>query len=397
MLFLFLSTLLLSVLFKDDTQSLVDSEFFSDLAQSPLILQIKQISPSILVCSFLLGGYILFVGVYALAKNNSNFIYKNTLSLTLVMLSFFSVVRGYCQDPSVGFQFLQAFLVLLFIYLVLSISFVKYGVDNCFVEIKKALYFISIIFVMVNAIGFYSGYGFVADNPRFFGSSSHPNFIGVQLSLCAIILISHVKTDKNLFYLLPVIVFCLVLLVMSGSRTSILMLVAGMVALNENYISSNRKKFFSTLLFVFILVGVVIYFAPQSVFDRGDSGGDTRSEVWFEMIVNISNNFWFGLGSFVGASENSYLRAMVAFGFLYGLILFLTCISTIFSLYFNSKSECLSLSNKPEKLFFTLMFSLFIGSLFEGFLSDLWSFPKIVFFVISLTCLKRSVDKNNTL
>src|SRR5690606_38875622 len=90
-----------------------------------------------------------------------------------------------------------------------------------------------IIVIVANLIEYFLGYGYVPGIPRFFGTSSHPNFIGVQMAVFGIVIAGNIKFSSLLPDLLKLSLLgsSVFFLYISGSRTGIAVLLFGIYAL----------------------------------------------------------------------------------------------------------------------------------------------------------------------
>lgn len=180
----------------------------------------------------------------------------------------------------------------------------------------------------------------------------------------------------------------ILLQLLTGSRTALLMLTWGISTL---WLSKNKfRANIFTALALLALFGsflfVVINSDVDSTFYRGEGGSNTRSEVWISMLHLITDRPWLGYGYFIEYSENSYLRSMIAFGIPFGIAL---SIATIFCavILFSQSWINKQIPDKAEHFFFALMSSLLIGGIFEGFLIDSWSLPKLTFILLTIATL----------
>jgi hypothetical protein len=252
-------------------------------------------------------------------------------------------------------------------------------------------------YIFINFINFISGYGFVPGNSRYFGTATHPNFIGVNLAICNLIIMAGFKNKVPLLWMLPFVLIGVAMQVASGSRTSFIMLCVGLMAFQ--YAGFGFKFKLKLLLPAAVLViffCVFLIFAPERYFvffERGETGGDTRSVAWINMFLTILDNPWFGVGGFVGYSENSYLRVMVAYGIFFGAAIGLTFLSVAVALYRVVRNLT---KHRFIGVNFSLCCALLVGGVLEGYLADLWSFPKLIFYFLALSCVscKLSASSN---
>lgn len=375
----FIFALLFTATFKDDMSAVLsNSSDWSSLSVYPLFAQFKE-------KSFFGFPLMIAVGVLLLLKNKIIYLPKSYSLQIFFILFAFSIFRTAFYDEVLSLKVLIGALIFLFSYIYLSLIIYRIGHETFIKEVFYILYLFSIFYISVNIINNILGYGYVHGFPRNFGTTTHPNFLGVQIALC--LLIIWARVDISLSSIIPFIfIFCGAwLLLTTGSRTGFLMLGVGLFT----YIQLANKNI-SKYIILFLLCAFLFLFYNMvdkdifSVFDRGYGGVDTRSASWEILFLGFLENPIFGLGFFKKASESSYLRMLVNYGVIY-FILFIIMVIHL------SKKILLLLRNKnsaellaPYCLSLSLLSSLLIGGIFEGFLVDIYSFPLIIFFILCL-------------
>lgn len=387
--FTFFLLLLLGASLKDDFGSLQDSSMWSELSIHPAVALLKNNSNI-----FLAGAGL--IAVYVIGKNRSASPRISILTIALISLTGISCLWAIYVDTDAAIKLAQASFIYIFIAITAGFLRTKFGPYDFNRVLADSFFWFATLLVIVNFSSLSLGFGFVPGNVRFFGTTTHPNFIGVQLAICNIALLAHAifqnsrsRRSKIFSYLLLAI--GLYAQGATGSRTSFAMLLTGTTLL---FLARRQYKIgISLLLPLFAVVSVFAFltFSPDvadGAFQRGiDGDTNTRKEAWLSMIHLISENPWLGKGSFVGYSENSYLRAMTAFGVPYSVILIIT-FSLIFKRHFRN-SKFAALPNPPHShLFLALMGALLIGGLFEGYLIDSWSLPKLVLLLLSISAFR---------
>lgn len=384
-LFYFALLLLLSASLKDDLGAIETNIFWSDLAVSPIVAALKSYSYQLAIIGLCCGGYFILM-------EKAFSIKRNRISFFFIVLWGFAVLRIYINDENLAFRFLISFVLYLFIFYVLSAAIELYGIKLVKFNFAIAMYVFSLIFVLTNFLNLLSGYGFVPGNPRFFGTSIHPNFIGVQLAICNIILLASVVGGWRFYGYIGVAISIFVLVVgvvsqlATGSRTALLILIFGMMLI---FYRKNKLIFYVLAIAVSLIASILIIYIANDVFGvaesffRGVGQSDTRTEAWYSMLKNIESAPLFGLGVFQGFSESSYLRLMVVFGVPYGILMI--ALLTILIVH-HFKMDALAENYFHQKnLFIALTAGLSIGAFFEGYLTDLWSLPKLMFvFLVGL-------------
>jgi len=309
----------------------------------------------------------------------------------MIFLALIAAIRGWIFSDDFGFKLLQAGCITLLIFLVATFFISRRGFSVYANDLAEGMVAASMVFLCINAFNYIYGYGFVPGNPRFFGSSIHPNFIGIQLAICNLTIFSKVRKNfhfKNLIIILLLLVGFL-MQINTGSRSSLLVFGAGVLGyfFAQSKFKLNKNLIFYGLL-LFLTLMIFLYFVPSDILlalDRGANGGDTRSEAWSQMISKIYENIFFGAGHFVGASENSYLRFIVTYGIIYGVMILLLIIKAVKNLFMLNKLHGAHITSL--NLFFGLFVGLLVGGSFEGYLADVWSFPQTIFLLLISVCV----------
>jgi len=386
---LFFFLILLAAALKDDLEAITSSEYWSELSIHPAISFLKSSSYVLLIMAGIIGFFIII-------RTKHLSIRISSASTILLALTLVSGMRATYFDMNAAFKLFQAFALTLFIILVGGRLTSDCGITQIKQKLANAFFIFSATFIVINAMNVAFGYGFAPNNPRFFGTATHPNFIGSQLAICNIIVAARIISSnfaRFRQYIASIILLSggIPALLLTGSRTAFLMFIVGTSVL---WLSKRKFKvdiwLLAALLTFFSLLMFVIFQADiDSAFYRGEGGTNTRSDVWISMINLIIDNPWFGYGYFIENSENSYLRSMIAFGIPFGIALssvVLLCTVKLFKLSWNNRK----FPDKPEHLFFALMLALLMGGIFEGFLIDSWSLPKLTFILLTVATITSS-------
>ena len=384
----FFLSLMLAAALKDDAEGLLESTYWADLSIHPTLSLIKEHSIYFLLIATILGLFIF-------AKNVNFSLRITSASVFVLILAFAPILRASYLDTAIIHKFIQAFSLTFFIVLVGWRITSSHGALALKQELSNAFYWLSVILITANFLNMAFGHGFAPNNSRLFGTTTHPNFLGVQLAICNIAISSRVfelsfSQWKQYIAQAMLLLSGLFMLLLTGSRTGFLVMLVGISTL---WLA--RKGFrvsFLTILALTILVATFVFFAiyadADSTFYRGENGVNTRSSAWSSMLDLIKERPWIGHGRFIGQSENSFLRSMIAFGIPYGLLLFATIIYSLVRLYrlsWKYRTEHTS----PEHLHFSLLTALITGAVFEGYLIDSWSLPRLTFIILALACLSR--------
>lgn len=388
---LMLFCLVFLALFKDDSAVIAGSAYWSDLAWDPISLVLKKLSIYVGV-----GGMAAAVALIAISPKYS--IRRGGVSSVYVALASYAAFRGWFYSDEAAWKLFQGWVLLVLVLGAVEFYIVAKGESVYLAGFVDVLFVMSLVLISLNIYGYSLGYGYVPGNPRYFGTSAHPNFIGVQLAICNISLWAAFRRSESFLVSTLCVVFMglgLFLQTATGSRTGLAVVVIGMAAFFAASVRFRLQKGVLYGALILLVVCSLLYFflIPDlsDAFDRGDQGYDTRSEAWASLIGNVLSNPVFGVGYFVGFSENSYLRAASAFGIPYALILLWIVVRVLFLLYQANRRS--SVVGTEVALCYALAVALTAGGVLEGFLVDSLSFPMIVFVLVAAVCSKRLVSK----
>ena len=174
---------LVAAAFKDDAADLAVSEFWSELAHTPLVAALKSASGAITICAFLL----------AMAAIVRRFELRLHLFVGFVVYSMIAVIRASVLDLALGAKLFVEFCFSAAIYFSVRSAGHHFGLKRTVMLYANATALFSATLIAANAFEFVQGFGFVEENPRMFGTSGHPNFLGVQLA-CAIMSLASMAT-----------------------------------------------------------------------------------------------------------------------------------------------------------------------------------------------------------
>lgn len=381
---LFIFLILLSAAFKDDAASAKASFALGGLTWDPLVTQIKAHSQYLFFVATIPGFWLVLQANLKFKKNEFALIYCTLLT--------FGVARALLADEIFAMKLFGTMVITAWLMIVLNAAQVRYQPEECFKNIQAGAYASFLAFIFLNLLNIKSGHGYVPGNPRLFGTSIHPNFLGVQAALSCLVCASQVlKKDLTLsqkaIRFLPLLA-SVAILVMTGSRTGLLMFGIGMIALlsiSNNWSSARTGIVIAGLA---IVIGSLAIIAPEqdnddqgisSSYQRGgEGGGDTRTEAWSSMLDEIQSDPILGVGYFEGKSENSYLRAAVVFGIFYALS-FVAFILALAATCVRAKTFHVQWQIRQKALWTSILLALAAGAFFEGYLLDSFSLP--IFFL----------------
>lgn len=356
---------------KDDALAFESSVWWSGIEIHPIVSLLKSASPLF----FLL--FILSTIIYTF-KINRYRISGIYLPLLMTVLLIYCIARTIQTDTNLAVKL--SFLLILLLSIIYCIVIVKSAIGDVRARewVLGAFTGFFLIFISVNILHVALGYGFVPGNPRLFGTSAHPNFLGAQSALGAIILLGAVHTGERFdrFVYGIGLIGALTLVILSGSRTGVVIFLTGTSA----YYLALRKfriEGFFPLLGSILVVLLIVAFGAEYLGDAFDRGGiNTRAKAYAGMWDQVRDNPIFGAGTFLEFSENSFLRGWAAYGILFPAIM----ISIgIFTLIGYARLVLVNPKEIAPRIMFSLSCALLAGALLEGYLTDTFSFPIILF------------------
>lgn len=214
-------------------------------------------------------------------------------------------------------------------------------------------------------------------NGRFYGTTGNPNHCGVLLAITSLatlylMLRPGAKFKARVFYG-AVAVVMVVLLLWTGSRTSMLTLMVGLVV-------QFRRRFGAIV--VLCMVGAIVALAIWQTSSADSSSmrmfttTNTRTQIWRLMVDEFMSSPLLGVHEDASGTENSYLLVAAHAG-LAGLIPMLIALGTL-GLTVRRVWKHHRRLQQFEPLFdvvFGLIAGELTGALFEGYLYGVYSFP----------------------
>lgn len=372
----FVFSVLCVAAFKNDSENIV-GRGWSGLKMHDWVLTLTRLSP------LLLGGAIIASAIELMINKRLRLL-KNSAVATLALAIIVSAVRLLEESALMFAKQSAGLLIFLFVYAYLSMAVARLGSTCVTAEFHKGAFWAACAVIAVNILNVATGNGYIVNAPRLYGTTVHPNFLGVQLALCllAVVTFRFKARWKNLVALAPLVVACLYLIVMTGSRTSLVMVATGILCA-AFYADMTQSARTIAMVGLLALVGYAAALALQpavdlAIYDRGTGGSDTRTRVWGIMWDSFTENPMFGAGILQQASENSYLRALASFGLLYS-IPFLLCVAFTYKRIMSRVRR----DKHRANIFMTcLFFSLLAGGMLEGYLVDTFSLPLVLFFMV---------------
>ena len=227
---------------------------------------------------------------------------------------------------------------------------------------------------------------------RFNGIAPHPIFASIIYSVTLSSSLALLSIDKSKFYWYLASIFFLVLLILTGSRSGLLLFVLQSITFFLlGLILEKKISYISVILFfnLAVLVGVFVVLFPDAFADlgfRSISSKDTRTEVWTSLFGSFLDSPWEG-SELNKSSENTYLLFLSRLGIVFlPLLLFILMHFSIMtgSLYKRVESFHPTMSLEAKVIFkyqFSLFFGFFVLAVFEGFGSDLMSYSVIILLI----------------
>jgi hypothetical protein len=229
---------------------------------------------------------------------------------------------------------------------------------------------------------------------RLMGTTANPQHAAVflSLSLPAVIYLLTSKTSiprwMQLTFLLPLLIMNLHLLLLTGSRTGLLMAI---VAITIQCCFLFKGAFLTIALIASIALAVLPQLIGNESLERYVSMEDTRTLVWRAQWEVFLANPVFGApheGAQFRAAENSWLAVMASFG-----IVGIACLIWLLVAFLGTAKELWKRRHNfgyREDAGFMLasIFTLFAGSFFEAYLLGVITFPVLFIAGLAVVCEK---------
>lgn len=365
-----LFSILLGTTYRDDA-SVTQGEFFDNIVQSPIIAAIKSVSV------FAFSGPVMAILLSMYAK----FTMRPVLGWHMMLLTILSVLlmsRLSLDSPELVLKIGAATIM---VGLLVPVAMCVAGRSGK-LAVPEAMYAGALSFAsfhaLLNVTLAVAGIGFHKD--RFLGTTLHPNYIGVQMACCAILAIGGLSL-QGIWKKLAILTLAssLSVLVLSGSRTGLIIFGVGLVA----YFMVRGLKLWQLLAFSAVALTSLSYASMRytsdieiSQYDRGN----TRAEAWGNMWYSVQKAPLVGNGQLPSDSENSYLRGWSAIGIVYILIyigVFIALIRAcmLFALYRASPRVA---------TFSAILAGMLVGAALEGYLLETLSFAMMFFISAAL-------------
>jgi hypothetical protein len=301
------------------------------------------------------------------------------------------ILRIMFYDGSVSVRSVQALIYIILTYVAASnIRGLFVGVNQSAEEVLGGLSFYSVVYGVVNLAYFISGYGFDSQGyiQRYFGLSDHPNFLGANAAIAGIIsfgiIVFSMGWSIGRVVYMAAFSCCLILVILSGSRTGALMLTSGCLFILLLGIGQRRVS--GRALAVVSLLGVIFLaaysFGVSNYSDSSErimSTENTREDAWAEMFFVFLESPLVGSG-FSPNSESSLLKAMSTGGLLVG-IPFLIALGAALRLVWVQLTRCKNPPMAIDNIASSMVLAIVIGSMLEGYLLEGGGFMAVAYLV----------------
>jgi hypothetical protein len=362
-------SILFAATYKNDATIFAESRWLSTYVQPFYVLFLKRISIGvILICP--IAAAVMIISGPRLGNP------MGIAGLCLTLLFLFEIFRMSVSQNPYGLQILAGGTLFATFYLMAMCGQGTRHPGEMPYAVVLGIAMFSLGHVAINLSMLLAGLGF--HNSRFLGTSVQPNFIGVQMAVAAIFLLGWVPQSLtvNIFRWVGV-VSAIILLVLSGSRTGLVLFAAGSCAYFS--IAGVRLRYIGPTIFIglIVVIALVAFNPPDldlSQYDRG--GADTRQAAWQTMFDAVNSAPFFGAGELPLASESSYLRGWAAVGLLFPITFLIVLITMCV------KTAQVLLHGANDRVFATLaacIFGCLVAGLLEGFLIDTFSFTLFAF------------------
>ena len=240
-----------------------------------------------------------------------------SLCFILIVLSFHSVL--FSQYPILSLLKLFSWFLTLFVCICCWNNLGSRS-EKVFLQLTKGLlflFFISLPLIFIHSVGF------LRNDTGFQGVFNHPQVFGPTSALLGVILFSQIAWSPNQKYMNYIIILLIfIMIILSQARTAGLAMILSILFTiliwyfsNKKMLFIKSKKFFFSLsfaLFALILTFPLIGpFISNYIFKRNeasnlvDAAQASRGGLVDDMLLNINNFPWTGIGFGVGSDMSS--------------------------------------------------------------------------------------------
>lgn len=237
-------------------------------------------------------------------------------------------LRSLVENPS-GFEFyLLAFVIPILMFCLFRL------VDSRGISFQhfysEAVIVFSALFVVANLLAFCFGWGKVAYWVRFLGLTSHPNELGLLMTICAATASYKVSSSSGalrIFWLF-VCIGSVFLLIQTGSRASMaaVVLFAAIFFIRSRYLV--YRAGIATVVGVAVLF--LLFSRPIALERMLDAPLDNRLGAWGGLWNSFLASPILGVGDLTGISGSAYLTALSGCGLIVGSMFIFACVVLAF-------------------------------------------------------------------
>jgi len=371
MFFTGLFMLLVGSALKDDASGIAMSDFWFELDYGPIINIMKSFSPLLIFTACALF-------IIDTTRNKVTQIRLSPWAFSWLFLWLYSALRTADLSIQLAIHDLLGHCIDILLFFCLSSRIASTSWESVSRISAKAVISASLLITAVNFYAYYAGYGYVPQNSRFFGATSHPNFIGIQLGVALISIVCVISSSKSTLIrtlFITVTIPLSLMLLATGSRTGLVVAVSG-----TSLILSRALRIHPLIWTSIVVMSVAIFIISKSLLDlsvysdsfqRDNLTADTRAVAWQYLLEQIAQSPLFGTAIRGQYVENSYLLGWALYGVIFGIgATLLWIINAIKSTLIANR-----LDDPLIGLGCFVSISLFIAAFFEPFYLDVHSLP----------------------
>lgn len=366
--------------FKNDAKGLESmSSDWSSLSVPGYVTTLREYSAYLLAG---IAGIVLLHAIHSRTKHR-----LTEAAGVLGILACAAISRALAYEPSLAINVIIATIAYAQLYLLVDEGVSKEGLGATASSTIGSLCVFGACLTIINTHLYVTEQGYVSGVPRFFGTTTHPNFLGIQLALFLVAAVATLRTTSIRVMMLPPMILAAILLVQTGSRTGLIVMATGVLTYLACCKHWRPLAWTATISLVaaFWLFGGDFLGSTADVYDRGVGGSNTRAGAWSSLIEAVLDAPIFGHGLYKGASENSYLRMMANNGIPYGLLFIWVVTNTLWNATGDLRRKNSSKPSGALEINIALLVALLIGGMFEGYLADYFSIPSLTLYCCIFT------------
>jgi len=307
------------------------------------------------------------LSTYSLWEKKRSFWSLNKIFIIYAITNIVGIFRTVIYSDENLSRFILGTALILLIYI---ISFKKFR----FLVFEKAFFYTSVIFVAGHLYQWIIDPSVMQWKGRWMGIVAHPNHLGAYSAGLLLTLLPSLfnksKYNPNKLLRLSTSVLLLLLCLLSGSRTSLLILSGGIIF----QLAASRIKWKSSHLIIIalIILGMfAIIYLTQTLNNDSDemritTTENTRIDAWKTQFQDFGSNPLFGAGK-TEKTESSLFAAMSIGGILVGLGYFTFILSVVYRCIRTIQESKFRQISSSQLAFQGALLGLTLGSLFEGY------------------------------